>query len=372
MDRFDYGDEGKWPIAPDGSGATLAMADSNTPSDDPSFWTSSVFWWAARRAAGNFPRDPTPQRRALVSLDQLWRFEASGTDLGTAWPRAQFRRQCLGRAKQRHPSQLLAIQWQWPLPLADPPDSLVNGVTPTTDRNGVANGALAFTGTSSQYVSVPGGGGLNAAIQGTISLWVRWTGTQDGDCCGTFGAVLARQANGQFSDDILALNAADPASGRIVWRQSGGPAPVVDHWHRSSGKHLAPCRAVTFAPGGSTLLCRWRAARLRGGTGLGNNPATILSIGAWAGDGGGFSTSSMDDVAIWDRPLTAGPDRQPRQPTQNLPSILLSPKTGRCTTPETDGWSAMMSCAGPCCPSGRRRIISGANSSSPATRPSLI
>src|SRR5438067_230712 len=84
------------------------------------------------------------------------------------------------------------------------------------DRNGVAGGALAFSG--SQYVSVAGGGGLNAANAGTVSMWVKWSGTQDADCCGSFGAVLARQANGLFSDDILALDSADPSVARIVWR----------------------------------------------------------------------------------------------------------------------------------------------------------
>src|SRR5262245_36989916 len=59
MDRFEYGDEGKWPIAPDGSGATLAKANANTPSDAPEFWTSSV------RVGGtpggrNFPANTLP------------------------------------------------------------------------------------------------------------------------------------------------------------------------------------------------------------------------------------------------------------------------------------------------------------------------
>src|SRR6185503_12724113 len=181
--------------------------------------------------------------------------------------------------------------------------SLMNAVGTTADRNGVAGGALAFNGVNT-YVSVTGGGGLNAAVAGTISLWVKWTGTQDADCCGTFGAVLARQGNGLFSDDIIALNASTPAGARVVWRQSGGPAPVLitgttfvnTNWH-----HIA----VTFAPGGSTLYVDGVAQGTAGGSGMNNNSSIPLSIGAWAGDGAGFSTSSMDDVAIWDQPLTS-------------------------------------------------------------------
>src|SRR4029079_6529408 len=117
-------------------------------------------------------------------------------------------------------------------------------------RNNVAGSALAFSGLS-QYVNVTGGGGLNAATSGTISMWAKCNGTtQDADCCGSWGAILARQGNGLFSDDHIALNSANPATGRIVWGQSGGPAAVLitgttavgNTWH-----HIA----ITFSPSGS-------------------------------------------------------------------------------------------------------------------------
>jgi hypothetical protein len=102
--------------------------------------------------------------------------------------------------------------------------TLVGAVTATADRNGTAGGALAFNGVLQQYVSVAGGGGLNGASAGTISLWVKWAGTQDADCCGSFGAVLARQGNGLFSDDIVALNSSSLSSARrlapIGWSRS--------------------------------------------------------------------------------------------------------------------------------------------------------
>ncbi len=300
MDRLDYADQGKWPIEPDGSGATLAKRDQDTTSDEPEHWTSSVVV-DGTPGARNFPKPTATIRRTLVAFDSLWRYEASGTPLGTEWRAAGFDDSSWNG---RNNATLVGY---WPFDgnatgQRGGNGTLVGTVSATTDRNGAAGGALAFNGASSQYVSIPGGGGLNAAAQGTISLWVKWTGTQDADCCGTFGAVLARQANGQFSDDILALNAADPNVGRIVWRQSGGPAPILltslaaagTNWH-----HLA----ITFGAAGSTLYVDGVAQGSATGSGLNNNPATPLSIGAWAGDGGGFATASIDDVAIWDRAL---------------------------------------------------------------------
>src|SRR5437868_10266980 len=160
-----------------------------------------------------------PLRRSLDQFNALWRYEASGTDLGTGWRDPVFDDSSWAG---RNAATLLSY-WAFDgnaNATRGANGSLVGVISGTTDRNGIAGGALAFSG--AQYVSVTGGGGLNAATAGTISIWVKWSGPQDADCCGSFGAVLARQSNGQFSDDILALNAADPALARIVWRQSGG------------------------------------------------------------------------------------------------------------------------------------------------------
>lgn len=302
MDRMEYGDEGKWPIAPDGSGATLTKRNPNTPSNSPDYWTSSVT--AGGTPGGrNFPKSFKPQRRTYVSFDSLWRYEASGTDLGNAWRGPGFDDSAWSG---RNTATLVGY---WPFngnatALRGTSGTLAGAVSSVADRNGADAGALGFTGSASQYVSVAGGGGLNAAAEGTISLWVKWTGTQDADCCGGFGAVLARQANGQFSDNILALNNANPANARIIWRQSGGPAPVLitgtnpvgTNWH-----HIA----IAFSASGTTLYVDGNVEGTAVGNALNNGPGTPLSIGAWAGDGGGFSTSSIDDVAIWNKPLNA-------------------------------------------------------------------
>ncbi|HUR45469.1 MAG TPA: lamin tail domain-containing protein, partial [Candidatus Saccharimonadales bacterium] len=323
MDAIQFTDTGKWPIAPDGSGATLAKVDPDFTSNDGEHWSSSIINGGTPGAV-NFPRTVKPTRSTLIALNSLWRFEASGTDLGTTWKEPGFNDAAWAG---RNNATLVSY---WPFDgnagaVRGTAGSFVGAVTATTDRNGSGGGALAFNGAAQQYVSVPGGGGLNAAAAGTVSMWVRWNGLQDGDCCGSFGAVLARQGNGLFSDDILALNTADPTTAKLVWRQSGGPAPILitsvstigSTWH-----HIA----ITFASSGSTLYLDGAPQGTATGSGMANNPGVPLSIGAWAGDGGGFSTASIDDVAIWDQPLNAGQIAQLANQSKT-PLDFLSPES---------------------------------------------
>ena len=185
--------------------------------------------------------------------------------------------------------------------------TISGNVTTASDRDGIAGGALAFNGLFPSSVSVAGGGGLNAATSATISLWVKWTGFQDADCCGTYGAVLARQANVFFSDNIIALDGPDPGSARIVWRQAsagGGPAPTLISSMGSAGtdwRHIA----VSISATGSTLYVDGVSQSTAVGDPLHNNPSIPLSIGAWIGDGGGYATASIDDVAVWNKPLSS-------------------------------------------------------------------
>ena len=41
MDEIEYGDDGDWPVAPDGSGVTLAKRDPDAGSVDAASWTLS-------------------------------------------------------------------------------------------------------------------------------------------------------------------------------------------------------------------------------------------------------------------------------------------------------------------------------------------
>ena len=301
MDRLDYRDGGEWPVEADGAGTTLAKREPGTTSGEPEHWTSGVVL-GGTPGARNFP-DTSTTIRPLVPINALWRYDAGGTDRGTAWKEPGFDDGAWAGLNSA------AMVSYWPFNGNATAVRGTNGTpigvaTPGADRNGTAAGALVFNGTS-QYISVVGGGGLNGAASGTIAMWARWNGSsQDADCCGTFGAITARQNNGVFSDTILALNGANPATARLVWRQSGGAAPILLTSTAAVGnvwRHVA----VTFSPGGSTLYVDGVAQATATGSPMNNGSAAPLSLGAWGGDGTGFMNGSLDDVAVWDQPLTA-------------------------------------------------------------------
>jgi hypothetical protein len=299
MDKLTYADGGKWPVAPDGSGATLAKRDPNTISDSPDNWMSSV---AIKGTPGarNIPVTSSIER-SLISLNTVWRHEASGTDLGTEWKGPAFD----DTAWPGVNGATLVSYWPFNgnATATRGTDGTFSGaVTAAPDRNGTANSALAFSG-SSQFVSVPGGGGLNGAASGTISMWAKWAvAFQDGDAFGSYGAILSRQSDGAFSNNILALSTSNPLAAKLVWKQNGtaalitGATTVGTTW-----RHIA----VTFSPADATLYLNGVVQGTAAGSALNNDPATPLSIGAWIGAGAGFMNGTLDDVAIWDQPLTA-------------------------------------------------------------------
>ncbi|PYJ00143.1 MAG: hypothetical protein DME25_21400, partial [Verrucomicrobia bacterium] len=79
----NYGVDGDWPVAPDGSGVSLAKRDRDSASGPAENWTWSE-QVGGTPGADNFLPDTPPETR-LVPVDSTWRYDASGTDLGTAW-----------------------------------------------------------------------------------------------------------------------------------------------------------------------------------------------------------------------------------------------------------------------------------------------
>jgi len=184
--------------------------------------------------------------------------------------------------------------------------TLVGGPTGAPDRNGVANAAMSFNGAAQQYVSIPGGGGLDGATQGTISLFVKWDGIQDSACCGgTHGNALGRQNNGVWSSNIIGLSSTDPANARVSWQANDAGAPDITGtsavgdgvWH-----HIA----VTFSPTQHILYVDGQpeGPTPNAGTLSSDGGVTVLAIGAWIGDGAGYSTSVIDDVKVFDNVLS--------------------------------------------------------------------
>ena len=85
MDAMEYNDKGVWPLAPDGSGVTLAKRHKNLASAAAENWT-----WSHRAGgtpgADNFPvADVRPSQQDMVGENDIWRFDIQGGDLGQAW-----------------------------------------------------------------------------------------------------------------------------------------------------------------------------------------------------------------------------------------------------------------------------------------------
>ena len=85
MDRLEFNDRNGWPVAADGSGATLAKIDLQSGSADWANWNSSVLRGGTPGKI-NFERvSREPQTQLLVRPNENWRLDDSGADQGIAW-----------------------------------------------------------------------------------------------------------------------------------------------------------------------------------------------------------------------------------------------------------------------------------------------
>ena len=85
MDALEYSDTGDWPVAPDGSGATLAKGNSQAGSAIAKNWTSSLIVGGTPGTA-NFASDTDdPVRSNLVRADATWRYDASNVAPDPSW-----------------------------------------------------------------------------------------------------------------------------------------------------------------------------------------------------------------------------------------------------------------------------------------------
>lgn len=174
----------------------------------------------------------------------------------------------------------------------------VNAAWPGSTRSG-SWGAFLPDGVDG-YVSLAGGGGLNNVQSGTISMWVRWVGTQDAGIFSNNGAVLGRQqAAASFSNHVISLSTTNPNTAKIrvaayignVFALTSATSPgdgVWRHiiWTYSSGAHRLYLDGVQDASSSST------------GT-MGNDANTALTIGGWIGAGASYASAHIDCVRIF-------------------------------------------------------------------------
>jgi hypothetical protein len=90
MDTVTYGVDGHWPVGPDGSGVSLAKRSQDTASALAENWTVSALV-GGTPGQRNFALTPFEiTTSAPLLIDGTWKFEASGSDLGTAWRETSF------------------------------------------------------------------------------------------------------------------------------------------------------------------------------------------------------------------------------------------------------------------------------------------
>jgi hypothetical protein len=174
--------------------------------------------------------------------------------------------------------------------------SLISTPTATTGQVG---GAASFA--PSQYISVANGGGINNTTSYTIELWVRWTSTsqQAGFASAIFGAVTARQKDGNWTQNMIGLDGTNPTTAHVEFNPYTYNIGLVG----STAVGLNTWRHIMVTSNGSNQVIYLNGAQDGTGSvsGSGQNDTSIpFTIGAWIGAGSSYSTSNIDEVRVSD------------------------------------------------------------------------
>lgn len=84
MDRLVYSDSGDWPVAADGTGATLAKRKPGMAAEHPENWRASLSAGGSP-AALNFPSSEVPIVHPMADADSTWRFYDSTSAPPANW-----------------------------------------------------------------------------------------------------------------------------------------------------------------------------------------------------------------------------------------------------------------------------------------------
>lgn len=179
-------------------------------------------------------------------------------------------------------------------------DATGNGNTGTASHNtdtltttGKLTSGLDFDTASSRYVSVAHHADLSLTDGGTICLWVKWSGTSDSSG-GALPRLIAKSGSYYVRQSTSALVFYPVSTATAVQTASG--ALVSGQW-----RHVA----VVIAPEGHKIYVDGVDATSVAGDGTMPPSGTgTLVIGAYTSSAG-FFDGVLDDVRIYQRPLTA-------------------------------------------------------------------
>ncbi|MDX5583761.1 MAG: LamG domain-containing protein, partial [Aureibaculum sp.] len=95
---------------------------------------------------------------------------------------------------------------------------LIVGLLLINQINLFSQNSLNFDGIDDN-VTIPNGGELNNLQTATIEMWVKWNGTsQDIGANNCYGAILGRQKDNTFNNQVIGLDGADPNLSKILWK----------------------------------------------------------------------------------------------------------------------------------------------------------
>ncbi|MEX2187214.1 MAG: lamin tail domain-containing protein [Pirellulales bacterium] len=89
MDVLAYGDDGDWPVGPDGGGPSLAKLEPNLGTAEAANWTTSRQIGGTPGARNFPPQTPQIVETTAVPIDATWRYNQLG-DQGIAWRASTF------------------------------------------------------------------------------------------------------------------------------------------------------------------------------------------------------------------------------------------------------------------------------------------
>ena len=162
--------------------------------------------------------------------------------------------------------------------------TLVN--TPTATA-GQIDGAGAFVRSSSQYISLPNGGGLNNIQTGSISAWLKTA-----DNLGSIGFV-SRQKNGSFTEMKMQTTRINPSLAYLSWSPYGSQVILGSTNIGNGNWHYI---VINYASGSHALYIDGVANGTATTVGTMHDDASIpLTPGGGTGDQNNYWLGSIDE-----------------------------------------------------------------------------
>jgi len=180
--------------------------------------------------------------------------------------------------------------------------------TTTSPTIGKVGQAFQFRNSLSQCVSIGGGGGLNNQQTASISLWVKWIGSQPAGLYHNGGVVFGRFQNFGFSSNNeigLVGGNPDPATANIIYTNAGSDTVTST---MAAGNNTWRHIVITYTSGTGNIKMYIDGTLNASGTivtAIGNGSATPLQIGCINSGQTSYSNAVVDDVRVYNRALSA-------------------------------------------------------------------